>query len=151
MSHKYLFQCQIMFSRKTSRVQKDGGHPNIATLSKRSSLMCLPETIKVLTQSKTPPPRIKFNKNKRSLSLESLLPDNFAAAGHFADQNVGEYFTDQNSDDECSTERVTRWSDSLTKLLSDRKGAQTFLSYLETEHSSENLCFWMECEKYKGR
>ena len=137
-----------MFSRKTSRVQKDRGHPNIATLSKRSSLMCLPETIKVLTQSKTPPPRIKFNKNKRSLSLESLLP---AAAGHFTDQNVGEYFTDQKGDHECSTERVRRWSDSLVKLLSDRKGTKTFLSYLETEHSSENLRFWMECEKYKGR
>ena len=138
-----------MFSRKISRVKKDGGHPNIANLPKRSSLMCLPETIKVLTQSKTPPPRIKFKNNKRSLSLESLLPD--TAAGHFADQNIGEYFTDQNSDDECSTESVRRWSDSLAKLLSDRKGTKTFLSYLETEHSSENLRFWMECEKYKGR
>ena len=141
-----------MFSRKTSRVQKDGGHPNIANLPKRSSLMCLPEITKVLTQSKTPPPRIKFNKNKRSLTLESLLSNNFAAAaGYFADQNVDEYFTDQNSSNECSTERVRGWSDSLSKLLSDRKGTQTFLSYLETEHSSENLRFWMECEKYKGR
>ena len=142
-----------MFSRKTSRVQKDGGHPNIANLPKRSSLMCLPETIKVFTQSKTPPPRFKFKNNKRSLSLESLIPNNFVAAnaGHFADHNVGEYFADQNGGDECSTECIRRWSDSLMKLLSDRKGTQTFLSYLETEHNSENIRFWMECEKYKGR
>ena len=121
-----------MFSRKISRTQKEYDlHPQ--RLQKRSTLMCLPDNTANLKQSITPPPRTKLSKNNKSLSLESLFPV------HLADQNRDEYIREQ----------TKRWSESFMQLLSDRKGVETFLAFLEVEHSSENLRFWIECQKYK--
>ena len=124
-----------MFSRKISRVKKEtqDGHPEVYNLPKRSSLMCLPENSMAMRQSRTPPPRLKHNNTKRTLSMESLwnpLRKN--------KQNV--HFTDQ----------VIQWAESLNDLLSDPEGVEMFLSFLRKEHSAENIQFWIECQKYKN-
>jgi len=45
--------------------------------------------------------------------------------------------------------QLEKWSQSLDELLKDPEGVVMFLKHLEHEHSSENLRFWLSCEKFK--
>lgn len=45
--------------------------------------------------------------------------------------------------------QIQSWSESLDKLLHDPVAIQTFFLHLKSEHSTENLRFWIACENYK--
>lgn len=101
-------------------------------LIKRSSLISLPD-YGIMRRSRTPPVRSKLCKEKKAMSLESLCNDT----------------TNSEYEKRREQSQIRKWSESFTKLLEDHKGVKCFLRYLETEHSSENIRFWIACEKYK--
>uniref|UniRef100_UPI00398F8212 regulator of G-protein signaling 5-like n=1 Tax=Pristiophorus japonicus TaxID=55135 RepID=UPI00398F8212 len=44
---------------------------------------------------------------------------------------------------------VLQWCESLEKLLMNNYGQAAFKAFLQSEHSEENIEFWMACEDYK--
>ncbi|NXX83856.1 RGS13 protein, partial [Urocolius indicus] len=48
-----------------------------------------------------------------------------------------------------SLEEVLQWSQSFEKLITSRYGPVIYKTYLKTEHSDENIEFWLACEAYK--
>ncbi|NWV43401.1 RGS13 protein, partial [Grantiella picta] len=48
-----------------------------------------------------------------------------------------------------SLEEVLQWSQSFENLLTSKYGPMIYKSYLKTEHSDENIEFWLACEAYK--
>ena len=48
-----------------------------------------------------------------------------------------------------SPKDVKGWAESLDNLLGDPIGVQTFFLHLKSEHSTENIRFWLACENYK--
>ena len=125
-----------MFFRKMSRNNRKES-PNKTSsqhlFAKRSSLMCLSEKYSALCISPIPPPRYKLWRNKHSTSFESILTEIDRKSALNPDEQ----------------KKVKEWSESFNKLLDDRNGVTTFLRYLETEHSAENIRFWISCERYK--
>ncbi|XP_059840725.1 regulator of G-protein signaling 5-like [Hypanus sabinus] len=45
---------------------------------------------------------------------------------------------------------VLQWRESLEKLLMNSYGLAAFKAFLQSEHSEENIEFWMACEDYKA-
>ncbi|XP_048394968.1 regulator of G-protein signaling 5-like [Stegostoma tigrinum] len=43
-----------------------------------------------------------------------------------------------------------QWRESLEKLLMNNYGQAAFKAFLQSEHSEENIEFWMACEDYKA-
>ncbi|XP_040466406.1 regulator of G-protein signaling 13 isoform X2 [Falco naumanni] len=48
-----------------------------------------------------------------------------------------------------SLEEVLQWSQSFEKLVTSKYGPMIYKTYLKTEHSDENIEFWLACEAYK--
>ncbi|XP_019383926.1 PREDICTED: regulator of G-protein signaling 13-like [Gavialis gangeticus] len=48
-----------------------------------------------------------------------------------------------------SLEEVLQWSQSFEKLIANKYGTIIYRTYLKTEHSEENIEFWLACETYK--
>ncbi|NXE32815.1 RGS13 protein, partial [Ptilorrhoa leucosticta] len=48
-----------------------------------------------------------------------------------------------------SLEEVLQWSQSFENLVTSKYGPMIYKSYLKTEHSDENIEFWLACEAYK--
>ncbi|XP_042661768.1 regulator of G-protein signaling 13 [Tyto alba] len=48
-----------------------------------------------------------------------------------------------------SLEEVLQWSQSFEKLITSKYGPMIYKTYLKTEHSDENIEFWLACEAYK--
>ncbi|XP_025899557.1 regulator of G-protein signaling 13 [Nothoprocta perdicaria] len=48
-----------------------------------------------------------------------------------------------------SLEDILQWSQSFEKLITSKYGPMIYQAYLETEHSEENMKFWLACEAYK--
>ncbi|NXG48338.1 RGS13 protein, partial [Psilopogon haemacephalus] len=48
-----------------------------------------------------------------------------------------------------SLEEVLEWSQSFEKLITSKYGPMIYKMYLKTEHSDENIEFWLACEAYK--
>nr|KAF6397831.1 regulator of G protein signaling 4 [Rousettus aegyptiacus] len=48
-----------------------------------------------------------------------------------------------------SQEEVKRWAESLENLISHECGLAAFRAFLQSEHSEENIDFWLSCEDYK--
>ncbi|XP_054240176.1 regulator of G-protein signaling 13 [Indicator indicator] len=48
-----------------------------------------------------------------------------------------------------SLEEVLEWSQSFEKLITSKYGPMIYKMYLKTEHSDENIDFWLACEAYK--
>ncbi|NXF85611.1 RGS13 protein, partial [Eubucco bourcierii] len=48
-----------------------------------------------------------------------------------------------------SLEEVLEWSQSFKKLITSKHGPMIYKMYLKTEHSDENMEFWLACEAYK--
>ncbi|XP_069751465.1 regulator of G-protein signaling 20-like isoform X2 [Narcine bancroftii] len=48
-----------------------------------------------------------------------------------------------------SLEEVTCWSQSFEQLLKDPNGRKILLEFLQSEHSDENILFWLACEEFK--
>ncbi|KAM9283931.1 regulator of G-protein signaling 13 [Morus bassanus] len=48
-----------------------------------------------------------------------------------------------------SLEEVLQWSQSFEKLITSKYGPMMYKTYLKTEHSDENIEFWLACEVYK--
>ncbi|NXY53849.1 RGS13 protein, partial [Callaeas wilsoni] len=48
-----------------------------------------------------------------------------------------------------SLEEVLQWSQSFEDLVTRKYGPMTYKTYLKTEHSDENIEFWLACEDYK--
>ncbi|NXG56048.1 RGS13 protein, partial [Hemiprocne comata] len=48
-----------------------------------------------------------------------------------------------------SLEEVLQWSQSFEKLITSKYGSMIYKAYLKTEHSDENIEFWLACEAYK--
>ncbi|KAM6128740.1 LOW QUALITY PROTEIN: regulator of G-protein signaling 13 [Phoenicopterus ruber ruber] len=48
-----------------------------------------------------------------------------------------------------SLEEVLQWSQSFEKLITSKYGPMIYKTYLKTEHSDENIEFWLPCEAYK--
>ncbi|OPJ77177.1 regulator of G-protein signaling 13 [Patagioenas fasciata monilis] len=48
-----------------------------------------------------------------------------------------------------SLEEVLQWSQSFDKLITSKYGPTIYKTYLKTEHSDENIEFWLACEAYK--
>ncbi|XP_067846770.1 regulator of G-protein signaling 5-like [Heptranchias perlo] len=44
---------------------------------------------------------------------------------------------------------VLQWRESLEKLLMNNYGLAAFKAFLQSEHSEENIEFWLACEDYK--
>ncbi|XP_069793905.1 regulator of G-protein signaling 5-like [Narcine bancroftii] len=49
-----------------------------------------------------------------------------------------------------SQNEVLQWRESLEKLLMNSYGLDAFKAFLQSEHSEENIEFWMACEDYKA-
>ncbi|BFZ05521.1 hypothetical protein BsWGS_08560 [Bradybaena similaris] len=47
-------------------------------------------------------------------------------------------------------EEVKQWSQSFENLLFDKTGLELFRGFLMTEHSDENIEFWIACQHYKS-
>ncbi|XP_070252133.1 regulator of G-protein signaling 4 isoform X1 [Myotis yumanensis] len=48
-----------------------------------------------------------------------------------------------------SQEEVKKWAESLENLISHECGLAAFRAFLRSEHSEENVEFWLCCEEYK--
>ncbi|NWW95574.1 RGS13 protein, partial [Rhynochetos jubatus] len=48
-----------------------------------------------------------------------------------------------------SLEEVLQWSQSFERLITSKYGPMIYKTYLKTEHSDENIEFWIACEAYK--
>uniref|UniRef100_A0A8C4UUK6 Regulator of G protein signaling 13 n=1 Tax=Falco tinnunculus TaxID=100819 RepID=A0A8C4UUK6_FALTI len=48
-----------------------------------------------------------------------------------------------------SLDEVLQWSQSFEKLVTSKYGPMIYKTYLKTEHSDENIEFWLACEAYK--
>ncbi|XP_009937627.2 regulator of G-protein signaling 13 [Opisthocomus hoazin] len=48
-----------------------------------------------------------------------------------------------------SLEEVLQWPHSFEKLITSKYGPMIYKTYLKTEHSDENIEFWLACEAYK--
>ncbi|NXT64814.1 RGS13 protein, partial [Chaetops frenatus] len=48
-----------------------------------------------------------------------------------------------------SLEEVLQWSQSFENLVTSKYGPMIYKTYLKTEHSDENMEFWLACEEYK--
>ncbi|XP_060703381.1 regulator of G-protein signaling 17-like [Hemiscyllium ocellatum] len=48
-----------------------------------------------------------------------------------------------------SLEEVTAWSQSFEQLLKNSAGRNILMEFLQSEHSDENILFWLACEKLK--
>ncbi|XP_016298308.1 regulator of G-protein signaling 21-like [Sinocyclocheilus anshuiensis] len=48
-----------------------------------------------------------------------------------------------------TTEEVTQWAQSLDNLLSSKCGLTALRLFMKSEHSEENIEFWMACEEFK--
>ncbi|NXJ57854.1 RGS13 protein, partial [Spizaetus tyrannus] len=48
-----------------------------------------------------------------------------------------------------SLEEVLQWSQSFQKLVTSKYGPMIYKACLKTEHSDENIEFWLACEAYK--
>ncbi|XP_059510304.1 regulator of G-protein signaling 17-like isoform X2 [Stegostoma tigrinum] len=48
-----------------------------------------------------------------------------------------------------SLEEVTAWSQSFEQLLKNPTGRKILTEFLQSEHSDENILFWLACEKLK--
>ncbi|TRY96930.1 hypothetical protein DNTS_014279 [Danionella cerebrum] len=48
-----------------------------------------------------------------------------------------------------STEEVSQWAQSLDHLLSSKYGLMALQLFMQSEHSEENLEFWLACEDYR--
>ncbi|KTF89155.1 hypothetical protein cypCar_00023659 [Cyprinus carpio] len=48
-----------------------------------------------------------------------------------------------------TTVEVTRWAQSLDNLLSSKCGLTALRLFMKSEHSEENIEFWMACEEFK--
>ncbi|NXB84906.1 RGS13 protein, partial [Vidua chalybeata] len=48
-----------------------------------------------------------------------------------------------------SLEEVLQWSQSFENLVTSKYGPIIYKTYLKTEHSDENIEFWLACEAYK--
>ncbi|XP_061307064.1 regulator of G-protein signaling 13 [Pezoporus flaviventris] len=48
-----------------------------------------------------------------------------------------------------SLEEVLQWSQSFEKLVTSKYGPVIYKTYLKTEHSDENMEFWLACEAFK--
>ncbi|XP_048169394.1 regulator of G-protein signaling 13 isoform X1 [Corvus hawaiiensis] len=48
-----------------------------------------------------------------------------------------------------SLEEVLQWSRSFENLVTSKYGPMIYKTYLKTEHSDENIEFWLACEAYK--
>ncbi|XP_015426782.1 PREDICTED: regulator of G-protein signaling 4 [Myotis davidii] len=48
-----------------------------------------------------------------------------------------------------SQEEVKKWAESLENLISHECGLAAFRAFLRSEHSEENVEFWLRCEEYK--
>ncbi|XP_065600542.1 regulator of G-protein signaling 13 [Cyrtonyx montezumae] len=46
-------------------------------------------------------------------------------------------------------DEVLQWSQSFEKLITSKHGPGIYKIYLKTEHSDENIEFWLACEAYK--
>ncbi|XP_051892562.1 regulator of G-protein signaling 17-like [Pristis pectinata] len=46
-------------------------------------------------------------------------------------------------------EEVASWSQSFDHLLKDPNGRKFLLQFLQSEHSDENILFWLACEEFK--
>ncbi|NWW13089.1 RGS13 protein, partial [Oreocharis arfaki] len=48
-----------------------------------------------------------------------------------------------------SLEEVLQWSHSFENLVTSKHGPMIYKTYLKTEHSDENIEFWLACEAYR--
>ncbi|NWS36422.1 RGS13 protein, partial [Polioptila caerulea] len=48
-----------------------------------------------------------------------------------------------------SLEEVLQWSQSFENLVMSKYGPMIYQTYLKTEHSDENIEFWLVCKAYK--
>ncbi|XP_011375358.1 regulator of G-protein signaling 4 [Pteropus vampyrus] len=48
-----------------------------------------------------------------------------------------------------SQEEVKKWAESLENLISHECGLAAFRAFLQSEHSEENIDFWLSCEEFK--
>ncbi|XP_036133518.1 regulator of G-protein signaling 13 isoform X1 [Molossus molossus] len=46
-------------------------------------------------------------------------------------------------------EELLQWAQSFEKLMATKYGPVAYAAYLKTEHSEENIQFWVACETYK--
>ncbi|XP_061550633.1 regulator of G-protein signaling 21-like [Phycodurus eques] len=46
-------------------------------------------------------------------------------------------------------EDVDAWSESVDNVLTCKKGQLAFRQFLQSEHSEENILFWLACEEHK--
>ncbi|XP_077374541.1 regulator of G-protein signaling 21-like [Festucalex cinctus] len=46
-------------------------------------------------------------------------------------------------------EDVCAWSESVDNVLTCKTGQLAFREFLQSEHSEENILFWLACEEYK--
>ncbi|XP_077471077.1 regulator of G-protein signaling 21 [Stigmatopora argus] len=44
---------------------------------------------------------------------------------------------------------VDNWSESVDNVLTCKTGQSAFREFLQSEHSEENILFWLACEEYK--
>ena len=81
--------------------------------------------------------------------FDPLLKNKEAASSWYTEEGSGFLHNEmyQRGKGACQMER---WSIGLEYLLRDPEGVLVFIKHLEKEHSSENLKFWLLCQKYKA-
>ncbi|XP_038654733.1 regulator of G-protein signaling 17-like isoform X3 [Scyliorhinus canicula] len=55
----------------------------------------------------------------------------------------------QKHEESLSLEEVTAWSQSFERLLKHQTGRNILMEFLRSEHSDENILFWLACEELK--
>ncbi|XP_043941261.1 regulator of G-protein signaling 1-like [Protopterus annectens] len=73
----------------------------------------------------------------------------FAFSAHLkASFGINKNKEDKRKQNLASAEAI-HWSQSLEKLLASSSGLSVFETFLQSEHSEENLEFWVACEDFK--
>ena len=121
-----------IFVRKSTSMSDGSNGSSRLVDDKCGSVSSLTDRIK--------PSEVKNYHEKCSLtrSLESLMSNTYCS-------NHAKSYSFHNH----NYEQIKSWSNSLDNLLKDPAGIHNFLIHLKSEHSSENIRFWLACENYK--
>ncbi|XP_078540124.1 regulator of G-protein signaling rgs-2-like [Lissotriton helveticus] len=57
---------------------------------------------------------------------------------------------EESSSSSLTLDEVTSWTRSFDLLLENPAGRSVFAQFLQTEHSDENMMFWLACEELKN-
>ncbi|GCB70070.1 hypothetical protein scyTo_0012545 [Scyliorhinus torazame] len=117
---------RVQLSRRMSQASSDSRSPRLCRRRPNTCCFCWCCCCSCLTVR---------NKDKHDCSRRSSI--------------ISQMESLQKHEESLSLEEVTAWSQSFEQLLKHRTGRNILMEFLQSEHSDENILFWLACEELK--